>query len=300
LGKSKTFSRRNTLRTNIDLKMKKKDEFYIGYYPEAPQKIAKTVKIAVFIVILAILSTAFVITKNEKGFSNSQFEYGTLTELEGVLYRKPVPMLRVLTGKIADGHDLYKSVLLVNFQKFGAENLLIAYTEKGVSEGESLVKLRGTLIYHDGVTVMELTEQENALCGKVEKKNVEKSTIEVRKPANIIENRMTENLGEITLQGEIIDPKCYFGAMKPAESSPHRDCAIRCISGGIPPVFVVKNPQNEANYMLITDENGNAINEKILEFVGIPIRLKGKLEKIDEWFVLRINPPNIEISDKEK
>lgn len=278
----------------------KQDEFYIGYYPEAPKGIAKMVQIAIFVVVLAILGTTFIITKNEKGFSNSQFEYGTLTELEGVLYRKPVPMLRVLTGKTADGQNLYKSVLLVNFLKFGAENLLIAYTEKGVSEGESLVKLRGTLIYHDGVTVMELTEQENALCGKVETKIVEKSTIEVRKLGEFMENRITENLGEITLQGEIIDPKCYFGAMKPAESSPHRDCAIRCISGGIPPVFVVKNPQNEANYMLITDENGNAINEKILAFVGIPIKLRGKLEKIDEWFVLRINPLKIEVTDKEK
>lgn len=279
--------------------MKKEDEFYIGYYPEAPKSISKTIQIAIGLVILLIIGVAFIITKNEKGFSNSQFEYGTLTELEGVLYRKPVPMLRMLTGKTSDGKDLYKSVLLVNFLKFGAENLLIAYTEKGVSEGESLVKLRGTLIYHDGVTVMELTEQENALCGIVEKKNTEKSTIEVRKFDKIIENRITENLGEISLQGEIIDPKCYFGAMKPAESSPHRDCAIRCISGGIQPVFVVKNPKGEANYMLITDDNGNAINEKILEFVGIPVKLKGKLEKIDEWFVLRINVKKIEISGRE-
>jgi hypothetical protein len=278
----------------------KQDEFYIGYYPEAPKSIAKTIQISIGLMILLIVGVAFIITKNEKGFSNSQFEYGTLTELEGVLYQKPVPMLRVLSGKTADGKDLYKSVLLVNFLKFGAENLLMAYTAKGVSEGESLVKLRGTLIYHDGVTVMELTEQENALCGIVEIKNAEKSKIEVRKFDRIIENRITENLGEISLQGEIIDPKCYFGAMKPAESSPHRDCAIRCISGGIPPVFVVKNPQNEANYMLITDENGNAINEKILEFVGIPVKLKGKLEKIDEWFVLRINPMKIELSHREK
>jgi hypothetical protein len=295
LGKSQSQCRGNTCRTNIDLIMKKEDEFYIGYYPTAPKGIAKMAQIAVFVVVLVIFSTAFIITKNEKGFSNSQFEYGTLTELEGVLYRKPVPMLRVLTGKTANGENLYKSVLLVNFLKFGAENLLMAYTAKGVSEGESLVKLRGTLIYHDGVTVMELTEQENALCGKVATKNVKKSAIEVRKFYKFIENRITENLGEVTLQGEIIDPKCYFGAMKPAESSPHRDCAIRCISGGIPPVFVVKNPQNEANYMLITDENGNAINEKILEFVGIPVKLKGKLEKIDEWFVLRINPKKIEL-----
>lgn len=255
-----------------------KDEFYIGYYPNAPKGIARTVQITIGVVVVAICITALVIVKSEIGFANSQFEYGTLTELEGVLYRKPVPMLRVNTGKDADGNTLYKSLLLVNFSKFGAESLLTAYTQKGFSESESTVKLRGTLIYYDGVTVMELTEQENAL-------------LEVKKANNPI--RLRKEMGEINLEGEIVDTKCYFGAMKPGESIPHRDCAIRCISGGIPPVFAVKNQKGETNYMLLTDQNGNAVNDKILQYVGIPVRLKGKLNQIDEWFILKVNPTDI-------
>lgn len=255
-----------------------KDEFYIGYYPNAPKGIAKTVQISIGAIIVTILVTVFVIAKSEIGFTNSQFEYGTLTELEGVLYRKPVPTLRVYTGKDANGKDLYKSILLVNFSKFGAQSLLAAYTQNGVSESESVVRLRGTLIYYDGITVMELTEQENAL-------------LEVKKSNNSI--RLLKELGEISLEGEIVDPKCYFGAMKPGENTPHRDCAIRCISGGIPPVFMVKNPSGETNYMLLADQNGNAINDKILKYVGIPIILKGSLDQVDEWFVLKVNPNDI-------
>jgi hypothetical protein len=256
-----------------------KDEFYIGYYPDAPKGIARTVQITIGVILVAIIITVIVIVKSQIGFTNSQLEYGTLTELEGVLYRKPVPMLRVKTGKDARGKALYKSILLVNFSKFGAESLLSAYTQKGVSESESVVRLRGTLIYYDGVTVMELTEQENAL-------------LEVKKSNNPI--RLRKEMGEVNLEGEIVDPKCYFGAMKPGENIPHRDCAIRCISGGIPPVFAVKNQKGETNYMLLTDESGNAINDKILQYVGIPVRLKGNLDQIEEWFIVKVNPTDIQ------
>ena len=271
----------------------KEEEFYIGYYPNAPKGISQTIKIVVAAVLVIILVSAFVITRSEKGFSNSQFEYGTLTTLEGVLYRQPVPMLRVHTGIDVNGNNLYKSVLLVNFNKFGAENLLMEYTRKGVSEGESLVKLRGTLIYYDGVTVMELTDQENALlshsnaiCSK--DSSPKTLTFELDKAPKMYDIRKKTLIGEATLNGEIVDPKCYFGSMKPGQSTPHRDCAIRCISGGIPPVFALKNPSGEMNYLLITGQKGEAINQQLLKYVGIPTQLKGTIEKIDEWYLLRV------------
>ena len=269
------------------------EEFYIGYYPNAPNGIVRAMKIVIGAIFAIILLTIFVITRSEKGFSNSQFEYGTLTTLEGVLYRQPVPMLRVHTGVDVNGNNLYKSVLLVNFNKFGAEKLLMEYTRKGVSEGESLVKLRGTLIYYNGVTVMELTEQQNALlshsnaiCGI--NSNQKTLTFELNKAPKMYDIRKKTQIGEATLNGEIIDPKCYFGAMKPGFGKPHRDCAIRCISGGIPPVFALKNPSGEMNYLFVTGQRGEAINQQLLKFVGIPMQLSGVIEKIDEWYLLRL------------
>jgi len=40
--------------------------------------------------------------------------------------------------------------------------------------------------------------------------------------------------GEFDLVGEIVDSKCYFGNMNPGNGKVHRDCAVRCMSGGIP------------------------------------------------------------------
>jgi hypothetical protein len=273
----------------------KNEDFYIGYYPKASKYTTKTIRKVVLAIFAILLIAIFTITYFEKGFIESQFEYGKLTTIEGVLYKNPVPMLRVFMGKKANGENLYKSILLVNFQKFGAGNLLLEYTKKGVCESESLVKLRGTLIYHDGVTVMELTEQEDAIlgfsisnCGKgISKPAI--PLIEVKKLDFPNDLRQEKNLGNISFAGEIIDPKCFFGAMKPGEGKPHRDCAIRCISGGIPPIFFIKSSTGEVNYILLTDEKGESINNKILKFVGSPIELEGKLIKIDEWFVLKVS-----------
>jgi hypothetical protein len=260
--------------------MKQEEEFYIGYYPNAPKGIAKTIKIVVGILAAIVLLTTFIITRSEKQMPTSQFEYGTLTELEGIVYSQPVPMLRVLTGTDANGQAIYKSILLVNFLKHGAAPLLEAYKKRGMTEAQSLVKLRGTLIYHDGVTLMELTEEENAL-------------VDIKQTATPVATLQRDNLGETELKGEIVDSKCYFGVMKPGEGKPHRDCAIRCISGGIPPAFVVKNDKGEAQYMLLVGQNGEPINQHVLTFVGLPVHLKGQLERMADWYVLKVNPNDI-------
>ena len=102
-----------------------------------------------------------------------------------------------------------------------------------------------------------------------------------------------DNLGETELKGEIVDSKCYFGVMKPGFGKPHRDCAIRCISGGIPPVLVVKNEKGEAQYFLLTGQNGEPINQEVLPFVGLPVSIKGQLEKMADWYVLKVTPTDI-------
>ena len=45
------------------------------------------------------------------------------------------------------------------------------------------------------------------------------------------------DLDTFTLIGEIVDSKRYLGVMNPGNGKVHRDCAVRCLSGGIPPIF---------------------------------------------------------------
>ena len=107
-------------------------------------------------------------------------------------------------------------------------------------------------------------------------------------------SKKTTDLGQMTLSGEIVDSKCYFGSMKPGEGKPHRSCAALCISGGIPPVYVVQNENKEADYYLMVGANGQQINQELLPYVAENVTLKGRVEQSDEWKILYVNPDDIQ------
>ena len=93
-------------------------------------------------------------------------------------------------------------------------------------------------------------------------------------------------MGIQTIRGEIVDPKCYFGVMKPGEGKVHRDCAIRCILGGIPPVLHVQNDKGESNYYLIVGQNGEKMNEAVQDVVAEPVSIEAKVVQQDDWIIL--------------
>ena len=96
-------------------------------------------------------------------------------------------------------------------------------------------------------------------------------------------------IADTLFNGEIIDPKCYFGVMKPGRGKVHRECAIRCISGGIPPVLWVKQNNMTYQYCLLLGPNGEKINQLVLPFVADPVELKGKLFHWGNWLVMKMS-----------
>lgn len=251
------------------------NDFYVGWASRIPQAVRKTLRISLIVLLALMLSMTWFIATHQKEFPNSRFEYGTQTELEGVLYRSPVPILKVNYGNDASGEPVIQSVLLINFLKFGADDLLDTYEERMGTLSGTKVKVRGTLIYYDGVTMLELTDKENALI----------EFTEYSSP-----NPQRKDLGDMSFIGEIVDSKCYFGSMKPGYGKAHRACAVRCISGGIPPVLAVSNEEGEMTYLLMVGPKGEPINKTVLPFVGDLISIHGRVEQIDDWLVLYTNP----------
>ncbi|MEZ5314225.1 MAG: hypothetical protein R2862_11570 [Thermoanaerobaculia bacterium] len=86
-------------------------------------------------------------------------------------------------------------------------------------------------------------------------------------------------LGEFRLRGEIVDSKCFLGVMKPGSGKAHRDCAVRCISGGAPPLFVLRSngePQ-EIVTLWLSSRDGDSLVDRILDFVAEPVELSGQV-----------------------
>jgi hypothetical protein len=95
-----------------------------------------------------------------------------------------------------------------------------------------------------------------------------------------------EDLGRQTMRGEIVDAKCFLGVMKPGREKPHRACAQRCISGGVPPVLAVRTNAGEQAYLLMVDESGHPINQRILRWVAQPVEVSGRVERHGDRLLL--------------
>ena len=256
-------------------------EFYIGWMPKAPASFAKQVRKVLFILFPLALIVGLVLASFQKKFSTSNFEFGKSTEIKGIYFNTPVPMLKVINGKDIWGNASYLTIPLVGYGKHGAETAIMELEkEKNTSFNNKVLTLKGTLLYSDGKTLMQISKEENPIV-----------SIGATADASLLSQQ--KDLGLQKIKVEIIDPKCYFGVMKPGEGKVHRDCAIRCILGGIPPVLKVMNEKGEKNYYLLVGPNGEKMNEAVQAYVAEPVELEARAVQQDDWVILYIKDKSI-------
>lgn len=265
-----------------------KDEFYIGWQDKAPKGFSKRTKLFVITVLILLPLIALGIISTQNSFNNHVFEYGNLRTIEGTLYTKPVPILLVDRGTYVDSIALGRGVLLIGFGKYGAEQTIAKMEEEHGSLDRTMVKLSGTFIYGDGRALFELTE------GK-------KSLVKIKGEGEDIQFPIETN-PPLKIRGQILDPKCYFGVMKHGEGKVHRSCAIRCISGGIPPVLKVNivrddnwgGKRKNTAYAILRGENGEAINKDVLEYVADPVEVEIKAhQELFGWDIIYVKKNGI-------
>lgn len=240
-------------------------EFYVGYLPKAPAGIAKRIRglIAVVLVLGAIAAISF--ARVQKTYARSTFEYGKERKFEGVIENSPFPVLSTSGSSITDSKT--KRYLLVAAGKRGADSQVQEYAGK-------TVRLRGTLIHRDDQLMIELV----------------KDSISVLADTNEVPSLMTD-LGTFDLTGEIADSKCYLGVMNPGNGKVHRDCAVRCLSGGIPPIFATDDFRGGPAILVLTDAAGKPLHKQaFLNLLAQPVRVHGKVLQTANTLLLEIQP----------
>ncbi len=252
-----------------------KDEFYIGWQDEMPpsnKRFIRRILVGAFVLIPILV---FGVVSKQKQFNHHHFEFGTISELTGIYHEEPVPILEVAEG------DTSEFVLLVGFGKFGAEEIISDLeTEHGELDGKE-VTFKGTRIYGDGVTLLELT-------------NREESFVKINPDFTFLHKESMSGFYNETLSGEILDPKCYFGVMKPGEGKIHKSCAIRCISGGIPPVMrVLQEDGINYDYYLVKGTEGEQVNKEILPYIAETVLVSGMSSFQNGWKVINIDLESI-------
>jgi hypothetical protein len=94
-----------------------------------------------------------------------------------------------------------------------------------------------------------------------------------------------ETVAELTLEGEILDAKCWFGAMRPATGRVHKGCAALCIRGGIPPAFFVRGRSGPGSLLILT-QAGHAHGLDLLPLVAEPVRITGRVLRRGDLLLL--------------
>jgi hypothetical protein len=238
------------------------NNFYIGYLPKAPTALARFVRMVIVLLGLIGMAVALALVTGQAPFARSAFEYGKMRTFEGVLDAQPYPTLLVARpGEVGQG-EKYSRYLLVAPGKYGADDIVAG------SDGKE-VRLKGQLIFRESGTMIE----------------VEPGTISplhsAPPQAPIID------LGAVTVTGEIVDSKCYLGVMNPGNGKVHRACAARCLSGGIPPLFVTVDGQ--MLFLLVGPDGAAIAPDALREFVAEPVTITGEALRKGDTRMLRVD-----------
>jgi hypothetical protein len=247
-------------------------EFFIGYKP-TPPGLVRMLRMLVppLLVVVAVVGVA--VSALQKSPGTGVWETGTPRSFEGIVTAEPYAMIDIADPS---SNSAVRTVLLVSEGKFGAVQRIRPF------DGQA-VRVTGTLLHRDERWMLELAGDAGAV-----------------QPASLptdAERRLHKmaavHLGPITLRGEIIDPKCYSGAMKPGSGKTHKACGQLCVGGGIPPMFVTIDGQGHETLYLLTSEDGRAVNERVLPYLGDPVELTGQLWQRGTLLVVRIGPAAI-------
>jgi len=239
-------------------------EFYIGYLPKPPEGILRFLRRLVPALALLLLAVALALLSGQGPFADSTFEFGTVRSFEGFIVAQPYPTLRVARPGQVPAEGGYSEYLLVAPGKHGADDLVASF------DGQA-VRLAGQLIYRDGSTMVEIAP------GSLQR---------VSGPS--FAGPEIQELGSITITGEIVDSKCFLGVMNPGNGKVHRDCAARCLSGGLPPLLVSADGRKQ--YLLLGPDRKPLVRDALREFIAEPITTTGELLQRGKTLMLVIDP----------
>jgi hypothetical protein len=240
--------------------MRASDEFYIGYSAAAPPRTAFWVRRTVAVTIVMAIAVAVLLVVQQQPFPAATFEYGNPRTFAGIIREQPLPQVEIEGGRTA---------LLVAPGKHGAADLI-----RGLDGRRA--DFTGTRIERTNNLMLELAP------GSIRPM-----------PAAPEPAQRWINAGPAELRGEIVDSKCYLGVMNPGEGKVHRDCAARCISGGVPPALVARDRDGRVRLLPITGPAGAPINKSVLPYVAEPVVVRGSLFRLGNQLRIEADPENI-------
>jgi hypothetical protein len=243
------------------------DPLFVGYLP-VPAPLVRFLQWTVPTLGLVIVALAIAAAGSRPDPGPAVWNDAKAREFKGTLIVDPYPLLVAPAGSTAGSPTVY---LVVEMGKHGGRADLSALSGRSVT-------LSGWLLERDGRRLIELEPGEKSV------------RLDADHPAVRAERK---KIGQVTLQGEIVDSKCYLGAMKPGEGKTHKACATLCIRGGMPPMLVSPSPVGGRDYLLLVDTSGGRLPSDFWPLISEPVQVTGELESLGDLRILRLVPNQI-------
>ena len=253
--------------------MNDRDEFYVGYVDPAPPGIARWLRRFIAFAFIVAVFLCGMLVASMHPFDPGGSEFAPAHQYEGVISLVPVPSLVIARAGTPDSMPGFSRYLLMGPGKDGADRIVASYDGQAVRveavpvfrDGQTLLKLRG----EDAVQPMPSDGADHH-----------------RVPALEQAPRVR---GAVELTGEIVDPQCFFGLMKPGYGLPHRACAIRCLAGGVPPVLLSRDATGASRYHLLLGPHGERVNRELLSRTADVLQLRGTEVAYGDLLALHID-----------
>ncbi|MEM8835506.1 MAG: hypothetical protein AAGD00_06775 [Planctomycetota bacterium] len=240
--------------------MNDRDDFYVGYLP-MPASHRRLAHVVVPLIMWLLVAVMGVCVLFQRDPGPAVWDLSAEQTWEGTLYAEPYPMLvstsergvrvQLITGELKNSvHDRIRPL-----------------------DGQR-ARLAGFPLERDGRSMIQLSPAEDAigsLAGAVDSKP------DLRP------------LADVELVGEIVDGKCFYGAMKPGNGRAHKACAILCIDAGLPAMFVSTDTAGKATFWLLTFDGRAEFPTGLRELVAEPVRVRGRASMLGDLHVLDVS-----------
>ena len=240
-----------------------REAFFVAYLP-VPEKLKSFLLKGTGAIAALFAIVAVVLASSQQPLGAGEFEYGRESKLSGLLRLEPLPLLWTLS-QTPGGGAAVRAVPLVGQGKRGVPD------DVRVLAGR-VVELKGAWIRRGRVELFEVAGA--AIDGAA-------AAAEAAPPVP---------LGRQRLVGEVVDSKCFLGVMKPGEGKAHRDCAVRCVSGGAPAALVARTAGGETIVLLLVSPAGAPLGRELLDRVAEPVEVEGEVVRLGGLALLVAEP----------
>ena len=243
--------------------MSQDNDFFIGWSKDNPAVDRRFFALSGVALLGLTGAGAAAMGFHQVGGGPGRWDQGAVFEWTGLITSTPYPML--LTR---DQDGTIKTALLSCMNKCTPELMINKYADGPVT-------IRGSAIRR-GERLMIATQDDGSWITPAPDADVSDLSWEAE-----------EALGPVDLKGQIMDSKCWFGAMRPGEGKVHKACAALCIRSGLPPAFFVRSLRAQKQLLVMTDEQGAPLSQAILPYVADRLQLRGEVTRRGDLLMLK-------------